>query len=170
MESWESMSREREEQGQGGRAVEEGMRMEIGRNKGRVGILEEDMREEEDDNNNNYHIRESQGSQEREIKIEGEEMVVRGENRERHETQRVHGPSPGPRQLSAIRGPRKCRFPEMLSADSDNDGASVGGQRKRKGGSNALIEAVGILVSAKAEGEEKKFEFLNWHLGQQGEL
>jgi len=169
MEIGETIGRGREEREEGGRAVEEGIRMEIGRNEERVGILEGDRREEEDDNNN-YHSRESRESQEREVEIEEEEVVVIGENTERQATQRVDGPSSSPSRLSAIRGPRKRRFPEMLPADSDNDGASVGIQRKRKGGSNALIEAVGILASAKAEGEEKKFEFLNRHLVQQGEL
>jgi len=40
----------------------------------------------------------------------------------------------------------------MLLAEGDNDGALVGGQRRRQGGSNALIEAVDILALAKAEG------------------
>jgi len=169
MEVGETIGRGREERGEGRRAVEEGIRMEIGRNEERVSILEGDRREKED-NNNNYQSRESRESQERKVEIEEEEVMVIGENTERQATQRVDGPSPSPSRLLAIRGPRKRRFPEMLPADSDNDEASVGTQRKRTGGSNALIEAVGILALAKAEGGEKKFEFLNWHLVQQGEL
>jgi len=45
----------------------------------------------------------------------------------------------------------------MLTANRDNDRASVRTQTKKKGRSNAFIEAVGILASAKAEEEEKKF-------------
>lgn len=33
-----------------------------------------------------------------------------------------------------------------------------------------MVEAVGILASTKAEGDERKFEFLDKHLEQQGEL
>lgn len=77
------------------------------------------------------------------------------------------------RPSSAIRGPGKRRFPEMLDDDNENaEGASgtAGVSRKKKNQSTALVDAVSILAAAKAEGEEKKFEFLAQHLQQQGEL
>lgn len=77
------------------------------------------------------------------------------------------------RPTSAIRGPGKRRFPEMIEEDNENaEGASgtAGASRKRKNQSTALVDAVSILAAAKAEGEEKKFEFLAQHLQQQGEL
>lgn len=56
--------------------------------------------------------------------------------------------------------------------DDENAEASgiVGASRKKRSQSTALVDAVSILAAAKAEGEEKKFEFLAQHLQQQGEL
>ncbi|RPA99654.1 hypothetical protein L873DRAFT_1789573 [Choiromyces venosus 120613-1] len=71
---------------------------------------------------------------------------------------------------SAIRGPRRQRFPELLQEDDDRVGGVSGTQKRRKGTSNALVDAVGILASARAEGDEKKYSFLDKHLVQQGEL
>ncbi|RPA88724.1 hypothetical protein L873DRAFT_1849621 [Choiromyces venosus 120613-1] len=71
---------------------------------------------------------------------------------------------------SAIRGPRRRRFPELLQEDDDGVGGVSGTQKRRKGTSNVLVDAVGILASARAEGDEKKYSFLDKHLVQQGEL
>jgi len=42
--------------------------------------------------------------------------------------------------------------------------------KRKKEGSETLIDAVTILASAKTDGEEKKFDFLNRHLVQQGDF
>ncbi|PUU75742.1 hypothetical protein B9Z19DRAFT_1130802 [Tuber borchii] len=157
-ENGASISREGEEQEREKEWQGEGMRIESGGNEEEVAILRGNGREEEDGGSSDRGER-SRVSQETTGGIEEEEVVVMGENRESQGVQRAKRASSS--YSSAMRGARKRRFPEMLVAESDNDGASSGTQRRRKGGSNALIEAVGILASAKAEGEEKKFEFLN---------
>jgi len=42
--------------------------------------------------------------------------------------------------------------------------------KRKKGEGGTLIDAISILASAKTEGEVKRFDFLNYHLLQQGEL
>ncbi|KAG0138573.1 hypothetical protein HOY82DRAFT_595727 [Tuber indicum] len=75
------------------------------------------------------------------------------------------------RQSSAIRGSVKRRFPTMLEDDDENaDGGTAKVPRKKKAQSTALVDAVSILASAKAEGEEKKFGFLEQQLQKQADL
>ncbi|KAG0642620.1 hypothetical protein HOY80DRAFT_1103785 [Tuber brumale] len=53
---------------------------------------------------------------------------------------------------------------------TEEDGEESGRNLKKKKSGGLLVDAVMILASAKIEGEEKKFEFLNRHMLQQGEL
>lgn len=74
---------------------------------------------------------------------------------------------------SSIRSGPKRGFPRLLEEEEEEDYQHGGGGRnpkKKKGSGGALVDAVSILASAKIEGEEKKFEFLNRHMVQQGEL
>ena len=60
----------------------------------------------------------------------------------------------------------KRSFPQLLEGEED-DGNSQGngkGSKRKKSGGGTLVDAVTILASAKIEGEEKRFEFLNRHI------
>ncbi|KAG0135009.1 hypothetical protein HOY82DRAFT_601315 [Tuber indicum] len=71
---------------------------------------------------------------------------------------------------SAIHGLGKRKFLVVLKDDEDREGGVSAIPRRKKAASNALVDAVGVLASAKRDGEEKKFKFLNRHLIQQAEL
>ena len=66
----------------------------------------------------------------------------------------------------------KRSFPKLLEEEEDdgNSQRTERGSRKKKSSGGTLVDAVTILASAKMEGEDKKFEFLNRHIIQQGEL
>ena len=85
--------------------------------------------------------------------------------------------SPEPRSkhstyASAIRSGKRRRFPQLVEDEDDDEVGRGAGRssKKKKGGSKTLIDTVTILASAKTEGEEKKFDFLNRHLLQQADL
>ncbi|RPA95444.1 hypothetical protein L873DRAFT_1931103 [Choiromyces venosus 120613-1] len=66
----------------------------------------------------------------------------------------------------------KRSFPKLLVEEEDegNSYGNMRGSRKKKSGDRMLVNAVTILASAKIEGEDKKFEFLNYLITQQVEL
>ncbi|KAG0132093.1 hypothetical protein HOY82DRAFT_538904 [Tuber indicum] len=74
-------------------------------------------------------------------------------------------------QSSAFRGSVKRRFPTMLEDDDENaDGGTAKVPRKKKAQSTAIVDAVSILASVKAEGKEEKFGFLIQQLQKQADL
>ena len=74
--------------------------------------------------------------------------------------------------LSARRFEHKRSFPQLLEEEEDEENSHRNGKvsRRKKSGGGTLVDAVTILASAKMEGEDKRFEFWNHHITQQGEL
>lgn len=74
---------------------------------------------------------------------------------------------------SAIRSGDKRPFPQLIDEEKEEESTSglIGkGSKRKKGEGGTLIDAVSILASAKTDGEVKRFDFLNRHLLQQGDL
>ncbi|KAG0644283.1 hypothetical protein HOY80DRAFT_997044 [Tuber brumale] len=71
-----------------------------------------------------------------------------------------------------LKAGEKRRAPQWLDNEEDEDIGNMSGRSTRKKRSNGgvLVDAGTILASAKSDGEEKKFEFLNRHLIEQGNL
>ncbi|KAG0138657.1 hypothetical protein HOY82DRAFT_534429 [Tuber indicum] len=87
-------------------------------------------------------------------------------------TRNLKQQSTQPTRSSAIRGREKRQLPQWIDDDDDEEAGVQAGRssKKKKGSGGALVDAVTILASSKTEGEDKKFDFLNRHLLQQGEL
>ena len=73
---------------------------------------------------------------------------------------------------SAIRGKEKRPFRLLGEEEKEEEirGVAGRGTKKKKGEAGALIDAVTILASAKNDSEDKRYDLLNWHLIQQGDL
>jgi len=71
-----------------------------------------------------------------------------------------------------MKGKEKRQFRLLGEEEKEEEiiGAAGRGTRKKKGEAGALINAVTILASAKKDREDKRYDLLNRHLIQQGDL